>query len=143
MLQWGRGEIPRKGVGCWELTPTTTVLQWGRGEIPRKGYRSAAPSSRNARFNGAAVRYRGKGNIARRYIHSRGCFNGAAVRYRGKVGSYARPGRTTGCFNGAAVRYRGKETLRAVHPMALQALQWGRGEIPRKGGSSCFAATCV
>ena len=59
-LQWGRGEIPRKGGESFGPCGDHVGLQWGRGEIPRKGSRTKVRIRSDSCFNGAAVRYRGK-----------------------------------------------------------------------------------
>ncbi len=68
-LQWGRGEIPRKGGPLVTPAAPVSVLQWGRGEIPRKGDCSLSFSRRITCFNGAAVRYRGKGVVHHELEH--------------------------------------------------------------------------
>ncbi len=50
-----------------------------------KGRGSADGRNGPHRFNGAAVRYRGKANLTNWYSCDLCCFNGAAVRYRGKA----------------------------------------------------------
>ena len=60
VLQWGRGEIPRKGGKARKGTVLMSELQWGRGEIPRKGSPGMSKQAITECFNGAAVRYRGK-----------------------------------------------------------------------------------
>src|SRR5690606_34374666 len=85
-LQWGRGELPRKGAYPTVAGLFGWVLQWGRGELPRKGdVTQLIGTTPDPGFNGAAVSYRGKAIAHGTWSWPRTSFNGAAVSYRGKV----------------------------------------------------------